>query len=219
MALSGVLFDFGYTLFAHESLPITIADCARRLGTAIGEDHATALAARIDAAAMTPEELRHPRDLDPAVWRERWKVLYSIADEAVEGLGGAVHASMHDPTEWIPFEQTAATLKGLSESGAVVGVISNTGWDVRDVFAAHAMSSFISSFTLSFEVGAVKPDGEIFRRACSSLGLPPDEVLMVGDDPRSDGGAVMAGIRTLLLPRPAPGANNGIGTVLRLLLD
>ena len=46
----------------------------------------------------------------------------------------------------------------------------------------------------------VKPDPQIFAIACASLGLSADEVLMVGDDPRSDGGAVMAGVRTLLLP-------------------
>ena len=40
---------------------------------------------------------------------------------------------------------------------------------------------------------------------------------MVGDDARADGGAVRAGIRTLLLPPPPPRADNGLGAVLDLV--
>ena len=68
------------------------------------------------------------------------------------------------------------------------------------MFAAHAMDGFVTSFTLSYEVGAVKPDRRIFDAACASLRLAPDEVVMVGDDPQADSGAVLAGIRTMLLP-------------------
>jgi FMN phosphatase YigB (HAD superfamily) len=55
-------------------------------------------------------------------------------------------------------------------------------------------------------------------RACESIRLTAADVLMVGDDPRSDGGAVIAGIRTLLLPPPASnGDDNGLEHVLHLV--
>ena len=216
MAVRGVLFDFGHTLFAHAPLSVTLAECARRLGAPMVDQQAVAMARRIDAAAMEPAELAHPRDLDTAVWRQRWAILYGLADEWVAGLGDAVNADMHDPEAWVPYPRSAATLHTLDARGLAIGIVSNTGWDVRTVFSAHSMTAPVTSFTLSCEVGVVKPDREIFFLACESLGLAPDEVLMVGDDPRADSGAVRAGIRTLLLPALPAHADNGIAAVIDL---
>jgi FMN phosphatase YigB (HAD superfamily) len=213
----GVLFDFGNTLFAHASLNVTIADCARQLGAPMSDEHATTLAQRIDTAAMTPDELAHPRDLDAAVWKQRWEILYGIADESVDGLGDAVNAAMHDPQAWIPYRRSGATLRSLHAHGLAVGIVSNTGWDVRRAFSAHSMYGSVTSFTLSYEAGATKPDREIFDVACKSLGLAPEELIMVGDDPRADSGGVRAGIRTLLLPALPPHGDNGVAAVIDLV--
>jgi putative hydrolase of the HAD superfamily len=88
---------------------------------------------------------------------------------------------------------------------------------VRSVFAEHSMSEFVTSFTLSYEVGSVKPDHRIFDAACASLGLAPEHVLMVGDDPQADSGAVRVGIRTFLLPTLPLKVDNGVGEVLKLV--
>jgi putative hydrolase of the HAD superfamily len=215
--IRGVLFDFGNTLFAHDPLHMTITGCAARLGATVSDEQAAALAHRIDAAAMTLQELAHPRDLDSAVWKQRWQALYGIADDLVDGLGAAVDTAMHDPLAWIPYRHAAATLRALRTSGVAVGIVSNTGWDVRAAFTAHSMSDSVTSFTLSYEAGAAKPDRLIFDVACKSLGLEPEELVMVGDDPRADSGAATAGIRTLLLPGLLPGADNGVDMVLDLL--
>jgi HAD superfamily hydrolase (TIGR01493 family) len=214
--LQGVLFDFGNTLFAHAPLALTIGDSAGRLGLQISEDDLVAIAYRINSAAMTADELAHPRDLDQTVWKQRWQVLYGIADEFGTGLGEAINTSMHSPDEWIPYPESAATLRLLRAHGLAVGIVSNTGWDVRAVFAEHGMSQDVTSFTLSYEAGFVKPDHRIFDIACESLGLTPDQLLMVGDDPIADSGAVRAGIRTLLVPALPPRVDNGIADVLRL---
>ena len=209
-----MLFDFGNTLFAHDPLSSTVAECARRLGVPMSQEQAIDLARRIDAAAMAPDELAHLRDLDAAVWSRRWKILYGIADEWAEQLGDAINADMHDPLSWAPYARSGATLRALHDNGLAVGIVSNTGWDVRTVFEAHSMLEAVSSFTLSYETGTVKPDREIFDAACESLSLAPSEVVMVGDDPRADSGAVLAGVRTLLLPALPPHSDNGIGSVL-----
>ena len=220
--VKGVLFDFGNTLFAHAPLALTIGEAAGRLGLRIDEDDFVAIANRIDSAAMTAEELSHPRDLDRTVWRQRWQALYGLADEwgtrnGVEGLGAAIDASMHAPAEWIPFPQAPSTLRSLHGHGLAIGIVSNTGWDVRDVFSEHGLSDMISSFTLSYEAGFVKPDRRIFDAACEALGLTPAEVVMVGDDPIADSGAVRAGIRTLLVPARPPRVDNGVADVLKLV--
>jgi HAD superfamily hydrolase (TIGR01509 family) len=214
--IRGVLFDFGSTLFAHAPLATTIREQAHRLGADVTEQRAAALARRIDAAAMDPAEMMHPRDLDSAVWGERWQVLYHLADEMLAGLGTELYVSMHDPLAWTPYHDAAAVLAQLHARGIPVGIVSNTGWDVRAAFAAWQMATDVSAFTLSYEVGAAKPDPRIFATACASIGVEPTATLMVGDDARSDGGAVAAGIRTLLLPPQPPGSDNGLATVLDL---
>ena len=123
---------------------------------------------------------------------------------------------MHDPLAWIPYLQTGATLRSLHGHGLAVGIVSNTGWDVRTVFAAHSMSEFVTSFTLSYETGAVKPDRKIFDAACDSLGLRPTQVVMVGDDPRADSGAVLAGFARCCCRALQPHADNGVAAVLGL---
>jgi HAD superfamily hydrolase (TIGR01509 family) len=210
----GILFDFGNTLFAHAPLSVTIGQCAQRLGVHISDEDAQALAEGIDATAMSPDELTYPRDLDAVVWKRRWHILYGIADQTCAGLGNAIYDSMHAPFEWVPYQQTTAILRSLRAHGVVVGIVSNTGWDVRTVFAALGLIDSVASFTLSYEVGAVKPDRRIFDTACESLRLAPSHVMMVGDDPMADSGAVRAGIRTLLLPALPPGVDNGIAAVL-----
>lgn len=214
--MKGVLFDFGNTLFAHAPLVLTIGESAGRLGLQISEDDLVAIAHRIDSAAMTADELAFPRDLDHTVWKQRWQVLYGLADERGAGLGEAINASMHAPAEWIPYPQSAATLCALSAHGVAVGIVSNTGWDVRAVFAEHGLADAVSSFTLSYEAGFVKPDHHIFDLACKSLGLSAADVVMVGDDPTADSGAARAGIRTLLLPALPPRVDNGVSDVLKL---
>ena len=217
MPIRGVLFDFGYTLFAHPTLGATITDCARQLGADVTPEQSATLADRIDAAAMAPAELVHPRDLDPAVWSQRWKVLYSVADEVAVGLADALFTSMHHPMAWAPYRDTATTLTELHDQGVAIGIVSNTGWDVRAVFVSNALASLVTSFTLSYEAGAVKPDPRIFAAGCESISVAAEHVLMVGDDPRSDGGAIAAGIRTLLLPPRPPGTDNGISAVVHLV--
>jgi HAD superfamily hydrolase (TIGR01493 family) len=208
-----VLFDFGNTLFAHHSLADTIVVAAARLGHSVEPEWASTLAERITVTAHLPEELQHPRDLDAAVWSARWHVLYGAADDTVPGLGAAIYKAMHEPSSWLPYRDTVATLTRLRGAGVAVGVVSNTGWDIRAVFAHHGVDDLVDAFVLSCEVGAVKPSPAIFLAACTSLGVPPEAALMVGDDPSADVGATRVGMRTLLLPVAPPGADNGIAIV------
>ena len=215
--IDAVLFDFGNTLFAHDTLAATIARLADRLGTPLDRTSAAEVAVEIDTAAHTSAELVHLRDLDADVWQARWEVLYGLADRHVPGLGAALLADMHDPERWLPFADVGVVLDSLRASGVRLGVVSNTGWNVRTAFARHGYADLIDSFTLSYEAGCTKPDPRIFAVACSALGVDPAHTLMVGDDPRADSGAVAAGMRVLLLPPTPPGTDNALSTVLALL--
>lgn len=216
-AVRGVLFDFGNTLFAHASLAATIESVCEELGESRSTQWSEGLATRVEAAAHTDEELLHPRDLDMDVWRERWHVLYALADEEVPGLGAAIYEAMHDPTQWRPYATAGQTLARIHEFGVPIAIVSNTGWDVRAVFAAHHLDHYVSAFVLSYEVGTVKPDQRIFHAACHALGIRASASLMVGDDSRADSGAVAAGLRVLLVPALGPSEDNGVDAAARIV--
>jgi len=211
-----VIFDFGNTLFANSDLSQTIADAFRNLGADVDPDIVGPLGMRIYDAAHTPEEWALGRDLDASVWAERWLVHYAIADEVIAGAGAEIYRLMHAPERWIPFATTADTLRRLHEAGVPVGVLSNTGWDIRTVFRHHELDQFIDAFALSYEIGCAKANPPAFWRACDLLGVTPTQALMVGDDTTADAGAANAGLRTLLLPLQEQGRDNGVGMVLRL---
>jgi len=214
--ITGVLFDFGHTLFTHDDGPEVVRAEAAGLGVDLSADDVAAVWAEIDAAAMAPEEVALGRDLDDAVWRDRWAVLYGLADRVVEGLGAAIDRSFHDPWSWVPYPDTEPVLESLRAAGIPVGVVSNTGWDVRDPFRVRGLDRLVRSFTLSYECGAAKPDARIFQAACRSLDLEPAHVLMVGDDPVADAGALAAGLADLVLVDAATPATDERGLVARL---
>ena len=197
-----VLFDFGHTLFAHAPGPEVLRREASLLGHDLTPDEAFALWREIDTAAMDPAEVARGRDLDGEVWRTRWPILYGLADRVVPGIGAALDRDFHDAWSWIPYADTEAVLHGLADRGIAVGVVSNTGWDVRGPFAARGLDRFVGSFTLSYECGIAKPEPGIFLAACQALDVDPGLTLMVGDDARADTGALAAGLLDVVLVDP-----------------
>ena len=51
----------------------------------------------------------------------------------------------------------------------------------------------VDAFVLSYEHGLQKPDRRIFEIALKTLECEGDQALMVGDNPRTDGGAIACG--------------------------
>lgn len=215
--LDTVLIDFGHTLFAHQPLADTVFAAAQQLGLAMSRTEAAKLATDIDRRAHLPDELARDRDLHDDVWRERFGILYSATDDRWPGLGARIYELMHAPDQWIPYPAAADTLGALANAKTTVVVVSNTGWDIRSVFAHHRMSGLVDHFVLSYEVGAVKPQPAIFRAALEWVNAEATQAIMVGDDPIADVGAQRCGIRTLLLPALPPGQDNGLSVVAKIV--
>lgn len=84
-----------------------------------------------------------------------------------------------------------------------LAVVSNFDGRLRMILEHLGVSQFFSHVFLSSELGADKPDPEIFRRALQSSGVRPNETLHVGDDPVRDWqGAEAAGLSVFRLDRP-----------------
>jgi putative hydrolase of the HAD superfamily len=67
-----------------------------------------------------------------------------------------------------------------------LAVISNFDGRLRFILEHLGISKFFADIFISSEIGADKPDPEIYRRALKFVNLKPDQVLYVGDDPDRD---------------------------------
>jgi putative hydrolase of the HAD superfamily len=215
--LRAVLFDFGDTLFGRTGAHRAIVHAAYGLGVDVDETTARDLWAEIQTRARTPEELAKGRDLSPEAHRECWTTLYSPLDVLATGLGEALYDREIDPLGWEPFLDAKAALRALRTASVPVGVVSDTGWDIRPVFAVHGLDELVEVFVLSCEHGVAKPARRLFEAACEGLGMAPSATLMVGDNPLTDGGAVEAGLTAYILPPAVDSKARGLGDVLQLM--
>jgi HAD superfamily hydrolase (TIGR01509 family) len=213
-----VLFDFGDTLFSRAAGARALIETAAALGAEVAEERAQALWRSILARAITPEEMALARDVSAEAHRREWTRLYSMADEIAPGMGAALYAREIEPSRWIAHPDARTVLAKLKRTGVAIGVVSDTGWDIRPVFALAGLHELVDAFVLSFEHGAVKPAPGLFAAACDALGVAPGESLMVGDNPITDGGAVRAGLTVLLLRPDAATRPGSLDPVLHLVL-
>jgi HAD superfamily hydrolase (TIGR01509 family) len=211
--LRAVLFDWGDTLFHAPHAPEVIAAVARAAGRPITEARAAALWDEIWAVGKTPEEIAKGRDLSPEAHRRVWIELFSRLEPEIPGVARALYDRVMDPRSWVPYADTRPTLEAVRARGMKVGVVSNVPVDLRPVFARHGLGALVDSYTHSFEVGAEKPDPAIFHAAAKSLGVQPNETLMVGDH-EVDRGAERAGMRAFILPEDFTREVRGLDRVL-----
>jgi len=67
-----------------------------------------------------------------------------------------------------------------------LAIVSNFDGRLRVILERLGISKYFGHVFISSEIGADKPDPEIFRRALKFLDLQPGHVLHVGDDPERD---------------------------------
>jgi len=84
-----------------------------------------------------------------------------------------------------------------------LAVISNFDGRLRFILQHLGISNYFSYIFISSELGADKPDPEIFRRLINVMHLDANDVLHVGDDPERDWkAAAAAGLSVFRLDRP-----------------
>jgi HAD superfamily hydrolase (TIGR01493 family) len=81
-----------------------------------------------------------------------------------------------------------------------LGLLSNTQSFDLEFLDDEALPFRATVF--SYELGALKPDARLFRRIAEKMGIPPSELLMVGDNFQDDIlGAEGVGMQALLIRR------------------
>jgi putative hydrolase of the HAD superfamily len=216
-----VLFDAGDTLIRLSgSGEALLHRAAATLGVEpLDPEEVAQVWSRVLDRSSTAEELAKGRDLSNSRHREVWMALYDAAgcERLAPGLSEELYGLTVSAESWEAFPDTLPTLKALRERGLPVGIVSDTGFDLRPAMDLLGLSPFIDTVVMSFEYGVCKPAARVFLTACDQLHVHPERTLMVGDNPLTDSGAVAAGMYVFLLPRPAKTGPRGLGHILSLI--
>ncbi|MFQ5950954.1 MAG: HAD family hydrolase [Candidatus Geothermarchaeales archaeon] len=106
------------------------------------------------------------------------------------------------PRQTRPFDDVPETLRRIKKKGHTIGLISNTDEDLRPFLAKDGLLPLFDAVLLSFEVGRIKLDPEIFLEAATGLKLRPRKCVHIGDDVTYDvEGAKAAGMTPILIDR------------------
>ncbi len=128
----------------------------------------------------------------------------------------------HYRAAWTVFPDVVPALDALAGRYRH-GVLSNSSTANQDPKLRHlGLRERFEVLVCAAELGVSKPEAEAFLLACKALGLPPDEVAYVGDQPEIDArGARDAGLTAVWLDRdgvrgPGPGGVHRIAGLAQL---
>src|SRR5262249_27467353 len=138
-----------------------------------------------------------PREHDDKGW---WRELVShVFDEVAPSLNEldrdnffeVAYEHFAEPGVWQLYSDVPEALQKLRPRFQLA-VISNFDGRLRLILQHLGISKYFPHVFISSELGADKPDPEIYRRALKLLHMNADEVLHVGDDPERDWKAAKA---------------------------
>ena len=224
------MFDFSGTLFRVESTERWLRGALAEAGIRAPEEDVARYAGLLERAGALPGGAppEHVPESLAGLWAERDQDAerHRAAFTGMARLAALPWPELYDllydrhtrPSAWEPYPDADEVLRTLRARGVRVAVVSNIGWDLRPVLRAHRVDRYVDTVVLSYEHGIQKPDPRIFEIACEELALPPQEVLMVGDDRRADGGAAALGCAYHPVDHlPAARRPDGLRPVLDLL--
>jgi len=220
VTVQAVLFDYSGTLFRLEeddSWFHGIEVDERQIDGHVQAELMRRMTAPVGQHVEMTEEAYHAwvnRDLAPHLHREAYLHVLRESGVAVHHAE-KLYGLMINPVNWTPYPDTADVLEVLHGHGIKTAVVSNIAFDVRPAFEAIGAAGYVDEFVLSFEVGAIKPNAEIFETALTRLGVEAARAVMVGDSDEADGGARAVGCGFILVdPLPTAERRDGLRSAL-----
>lgn len=224
--IRAVLFDAGGTLVrAYPSVGHVYAAEAARFGVEVS---AETLSQHFGAAwrRLRPQENHEsPFRTSEAQEREWWRSLVDAVfedaglrdsfEEQFDAFFNSLYDRFESPDVWEVFDDVVPTLDALDRAEICYAIVSN--WDSRLPKLMHALglADRFEFILTSAEAGHSKPHPAIFKEAVQRLGLPPVQVLNVGDSEEEDiRGAQAAGLQGVHLHRD--GRTGSISTLTEL---
>jgi len=99
------------------------------------------------------------------------------------------------------FDDALPFLERLRSRGIKIAIVSNCTASTRPLLAELGVTALADALVLSCEVGAVKPQAEIFGCALERVGVAAAGALFVDDQPGYCAGAIAAGIAAAQIVR------------------
>jgi putative hydrolase of the HAD superfamily len=207
--IRAILFDAAGTLFY---LTKTVGDHYAHVGREVGLDlDVQKLESAFHAAwQQMPRRpaIDGPRENDDKGW---WRELVGhVFDQVAPSVNEldrdnffeVAYEHFAEAGVWELYPEVPEVLEQLRPRFQLA-VISNFDGRLRFILQHLGISNYFSYIFISSELGADKPDPEIFRRALKIMHLNADEVLHIGDDPERDWkAAAAAGLFVFRLNRP-----------------
>jgi putative hydrolase of the HAD superfamily len=209
MGLRAIFFDAAGTLLY---LTRSVGDHYALVGSEIGLTLDAAALDRAFAAAWRSMPRRPaiegPRENDDKDWwrelvnRVLTEVAPSLNELDRDNFFEIAYEHFAEAGVWELYPEVVAVLENLRPRFQLA-VVSNFDGRLRLILEQLGVSKFFSHIFISSELGADKPDPEIFVRALRIANFQPNEVLHVGDDPKRDWAAARsAGLEIFQLERP-----------------
>jgi putative hydrolase of the HAD superfamily len=190
--IKAIFLDAVGTLF---HLTQTVGDHYALVGSQVG---LTLNARQLDRAFSTAwnqmprrAAIEGPRPNDDKDW---WRELVNLVLDQVAPLLSEfdrdnffeiAYEHFAEAGVWELYPEVVDVLEKL-EAGLQLAVISNFDGRLRFILRHLGISKYFAHVFISSELGADKPDPEIFRRAVKLIDLKPNQVLHVGDDSDCD---------------------------------
>jgi putative hydrolase of the HAD superfamily len=218
--IRAVFFDAVGTLLWPEP---PAADIYAAVGRRYGSRWSPAEVATRFAAAWRREE-DHDRAAgwrtDEARERQRWqRIVAAVLDDTADPAAcfEELYDHFRQPQAWRCDPDAAATLAELAARGLRLGLASNNDARLHGVVTGLPQLTGLGPRLVSSEIGWRKPAPAFFAAVARAAGLPPGQILYVGDDPECDHAAARAaGLQAVLLDRRASGYAPGDGCAVRL---
>jgi len=219
MAIKAIFFDATGTLFY---LTKTAGDHYALVGDEIGlKLDAKKLDQAFHAAwKQMPQRaaIDGPRENDDKGW---WRELVdlvlgqvapSLSEFDRDNFFEVAYEHFAEAGVWELYPEVPGVLEQL-QPRFQLAVVSHFDGRLRLILEHLGISKFLTHIFVSSELGADKPDPEIYRRALKFIDLKSNEVLHVGDEPERDWEAASAaGLRVFQLDRP----RNSLRDLLKL---
>jgi putative hydrolase of the HAD superfamily len=217
--IRAILFDAAGTLFC---LTKTVGDHYAYVGREVGLNLDAQRLERAFHSAWQQMPRRPaidgPRENDDKGW---WRELVArVFDQVAPSLSELdrdnffeiAYEHFAEAGVWQLYPEVPEVLEQLRPRFQLA-IVSNFDGRLRFILQHLGISNYFSYIFISSELGADKPDPEIFRRAVKVMHLAANEVLHVGDDPERDWKAANeAGLLVFQLDRP----QNSLRDMLKL---
>lgn len=134
---------------------------------------------------------------------QRAGVLHQFAD--FHGFFNRLYGYFASAEPWYVYPDVAEMLPKWQDQGIEMGIISNFDSRIYSVLQSLKLMEYFDSITICSEVGAAKPDQDIFIAALAKHDYSPEETLHLGDSYEDDyQGALALGMQAALLKRKDP---------------